>query len=122
MKPNTLIVDDDRSITLSLINILTMQGYNAISANSTDKALELIKNNKFIKIAFFDINMPEMNGVELLKQVRKFNDNLRVIMMTAASSDSNLIQEAFQAGAEDCLKKPFEIPELLKLLAKLIKK
>jgi DNA-binding NtrC family response regulator len=120
MKPNILVVDDEYSVTFSLTSILTMHGYDAVSATTAKKAIDLIRNNNF-DVAFFDIKMPEMNGVELLKEVKKFNTSVIVIMMTAYA-DNKLIQEALKENAFICLIKPFEISEVLELLKKLIKK
>jgi DNA-binding NtrC family response regulator len=120
MKPNILVVDDESSITISLTSILTMYEFDTTSANTAKEAIELIKNNNF-DLAFFDIIMPEMNGVELLKEVKKFNNNLTVIMMTAYA-DKDFIEEALQEKAFICLKKPFEIPEMVELIKKLTKK
>ncbi|MDR0676647.1 MAG: response regulator, partial [Elusimicrobiota bacterium] len=58
---------------------------------------------------------------ELLKEVKKFNTTLSVIMMTAYA-DNSLIEEALKENAVICLRKPFKIPKLLELLKKLIKK
>lgn len=119
-KPNILIVDDEDAVCFSLISILELEHYEARSANSGKHAIEVIKNNNF-DIAFFDIRLPDMNGVELLKRVREFNSNLIVIMMTAYASN-NLIQEALQKGAIRCLRKPFKLPEVLALVKELIEK
>ncbi|MDR3125045.1 MAG: response regulator [Endomicrobium sp.] len=119
-KPNILIVDDEHSVSFSLISILMLEDYKAISVDNGKQAIEAIKNNNF-DIAFFDIRLPDMNGVELLKTVREFNSNLIVIMMTAYANN-DLIEEALQKGALRCLRKPFEIPEVLDLLKKIIKK
>ncbi|MDR2616348.1 MAG: response regulator [Endomicrobium sp.] len=121
-KPNILLIDDEHAITFSLISILKLEDYEARSANNGKEAIEAIKNNNF-DIAFFDIRLPDMNGVELLKAVREFNSSLIVVMMTAYASASNdLIQEALQKGAFSCLRKPFEIPEVLALVKKIIEK
>ncbi|MDR2066451.1 MAG: response regulator [Endomicrobium sp.] len=119
-KPNILIVDDDSSVGFSLIGILKMENYKTASANSGKEAIEAIKNNNF-DIAFFDIRLPDMNGVELLQAVREFNSSLIIIMMTAYAS-RDLIEEALQKGAVRCLKKPFDLPEALALVKKLIEK
>jgi signal transduction histidine kinase/CheY-like chemotaxis protein len=119
-KPSILIVDDEHAISFSLTSILKLEDYEARSASNGKEAIEAIKNNNF-DIAFFDIRLPDMNGVELLKAVREFNSSLIVVMMTAYASN-DLIQEALQKGAFRCLRKPFEISEVLDLVKKIIEK
>ncbi|MDR1522585.1 MAG: response regulator [Endomicrobium sp.] len=119
ISPTILVVDDEDSLSFSLISILKMEGYEAVSANSGKKAIELIKNNKF-DAAFFDIRLPDMNGVELLREAKLINNKLIVIMMTAYAYN-DLIKTAIQEGAFRCLRKPFEVIEMLNLVRNLFK-
>jgi two-component system response regulator (stage 0 sporulation protein F) len=118
-KSNILLVDDEYSVSFSLINILVMEHYKVTSSNNGKDAIETVKNSNF-GMAFFDIRLPDMTGVELLRAVRDFNSSLIIIMMTAYAKN-NLIEEALQEGAVTCLRKPFEISEVLGLVKKLIK-
>ena len=111
---NILVVDDEESLSFSLINILKMQGYEAISAKNGREAVELIKNNHF-DMAFLDIRLPGINGVELLRELKQVNNNVVIVMMTAYA-DKDLIETAMQEGASRCLRKPFEIIEMLDLV------
>ncbi|MDR2395446.1 MAG: response regulator [Endomicrobium sp.] len=119
ISPTILVVDDEDSLSFSLISILKMEGYEAVSANSGKKAIELIKNNKF-DAAFFDIRLPDMKGVELLREAKLINNKLIVIMMTAYAYN-DLIKTTIQEGAFRCLRKPFEVIEMLDLVRNLFK-
>ncbi len=106
-----LIADDEEGLRFSLASILEMENYEVLTAGDGTEALELVKNNDF-DIAFFDIRMPGMNGVEALKQIKQISPGTVVVMMTAYAMN-DLIKESIKEGAFACISKPFEIEDIL---------
>ncbi|MDR1196003.1 MAG: response regulator [Endomicrobium sp.] len=110
-KLSILIADDEEGLRFSLASILEMEGYPVQTAGDGLEALELVKNNSF-DIAFFDIRMPGMNGVEAFKKIKEVSSETIVVMMTAYAMN-DLIREALKEGAFACISKPFEIEDVL---------
>ncbi|MDR2426777.1 MAG: response regulator [Endomicrobium sp.] len=110
-KLNILIADDEEGLRFSLASILEIEGYPVQTACDGLEALELVKNNAF-DIAFFDIRMPGMNGVEVFKKIKQISPEMIVVMMTAYAMNDT-IREAIKEGAFACISKPFEIEDVL---------
>ena len=116
--PKLLIVDDDSDILANLRDILVDQGYNVTTASSGPEALEKIKsscpNSKCcFDLCLLDFKMPEMDGAELLEQIKQLDPAARAIMITAFAGDDG-IQRAKAAGTLTVIRKPMEVPHLLK--------
>lgn len=105
-KKKILILDDERDILNVIERFLNRRALvDIVTSTNPIEALELIKYGSFDMI-LTDIMMPEMNGVEVLKQVIKTKPNTKVIMMTAYSTIDKII-ECEQLGATDYVTKPF---------------
>ncbi|MDR3256124.1 MAG: response regulator [Endomicrobium sp.] len=113
-KLNILIADDEEAIRFPLASIFEMEGYNVKTAENGLEVLKLIENDDF-DIAFFDIKMPEMDGVEVFKEIKKLNKKMTVVIMTADTM-TELVKEAIQEGAFACISKPFEIEDVLNMI------
>ena len=119
MSFNVLIVDDSNSIRTVIKKIVLLSGFkmdNCLEAGNGKEALELLADN-WVDVIISDINMPEVNGLELLEQLAK-NETLKaipVIMITTEGSDQRM-QEAFARGAKGFIKKPFLPEEIKKVL------
>ncbi len=105
-KFNILVVDDEDSLRGIVKEILTDSGYLVDEAPDGKQALELVRKNSY-DVIISDIRMPEVSGIELLEEVKKFNPNIEVIMMTSHASVETAIK-AIRLGAYDYLTKPFE--------------
>ena len=110
-KLRILIVDDDRRMAKTLKDILTVKGYDAEAAHSGSEALDKMKEVPFDCI-ITDIKMPEMDGVELYKAIKKAQPEIPVVLMTAYSTDK-LVDEGLNEGAIATLNKPLDINLLL---------
>lgn len=111
---NIWIVDDDKSIRWVLEKALQKTDINSRSFEHTKPLLEAL--SKEVPDALLtDIRMPDMDGIELLKQVQRDYPNLPVIVMTA-HSDLESAVSAFHEGAFEYLPKPFDIPEMVALV------
>lgn len=119
-KLSILIADDEEGLRFSLASILEMEDYNVQTAEDGLEALELVKNNNF-DIAFFDIRMPGMNGVDAFKEIKKISPETIVVMMTAYAMN-DLIKESINEGAFACISKPFEIEDVLNTVKEISEK
>jgi DNA-binding NtrC family response regulator len=114
-----LIVDDEIEVCKALELFLTKKGYRVSIAADGTSALELVKENK-PDIVLLDIIMPGMWGTDVLKQIKKIDPLINVIMTTAVG-DTNEIEKALKGGALDYLIKPLDLRKLADLLDKLIR-
>jgi DNA-binding NtrC family response regulator len=113
---NILIADDEASLRYSLGSILQVQGYSVSMVENGLEAVEAVKTGNF-DVVFLDIKMPEMNGVEASKEIKKFNKKIVIIIMTAYAL-IDLIKEA-EKEAFLVLDKPFDIPKILRTLERI---
>jgi DNA-binding NtrC family response regulator len=115
-KGRILIADDEKSITVSLKNLLTDAGYDiAVSANREECAAQLVSFNP--DIVLLDIYLGTANGIQILKQLKSEGWKAPVIMMTA-HSDVSLAVQAMKEGAADFVVKPFELDHLIVIIEK----
>ncbi|SEM26625.1 two-component system, chemotaxis family, response regulator CheY [Syntrophus gentianae] len=119
MSFNVLIVDDSNSMRGVIKKIISMSGFKVdtcLEAGNGREAVTLLENN-WVDVIISDINMPEMNGLEMLSHLKKddlFRD-IPVIMITTEGSSTRM-EEAFQYGAKGFIKKPFLPEDLKKIL------
>ena len=116
-KLQILVVDDDRRLARTLVDILTAKGHQAEAAYSGPEALDRVRREQF-DCVISDIRMPEMNGVELHRAIREAQPQVPVVLMTAYSSD-RLVQQGLAEGAIATLTKPLDINNLLGFLSSL---
>ena len=103
-----LIVEDDPIIRDGISEYLSEWGYHVIEARDGREALSLF--NKDIKVVLLDIQLPFMNGLDVLKEIRK-ESNIPVLMLTAFNNEEYKI-EAFTQLADGYIEKPFSLPVL----------
>jgi DNA-binding NtrC family response regulator len=113
-KRRILIVDDDRELLETLSDILKAKGFLVAISEGRHEAMERLKKTAF-DVALIDIVMPGVNGVQILKELKRISPQTRVIMMTGYAVP-HLIEEAIKEGAERVLYKPLNIDELIKLI------
>lgn len=114
-----VLVDDDEGICDSLAKILTKKGYYVDPFVSGFKALKSMEKASY-DILITDLKMPEMNGIELLREARIINPELGVIIMTGFGEISSYL-EAIDLGAAEYLNKPIKSRELELIIKKLTK-
>src|SRR5262245_13719704 len=115
-----LVVDDEKSILLLLKEALTQWGYQVTCASSATEALELLKNGLFDAL-ISDVRMPDMSGLDLLREIRKQDESIEVVMMTGYPTIASAVQ-ALKEGAYDYLSKPLILDELRHLMARLMER
>jgi CheY-like chemotaxis protein len=111
-KQTILVVEDDNDSREAIVTILESLGYSVYAYNSAKSALADIKGKRF-NLALLDIMMPEMNGYELLVEIKKMDEfkDMPVIMVTAKDEDSEIL-EGYQYGADYYITKPFTSKQL----------
>lgn len=105
-----LIVEDERSLSHELEIYLTKQSYNCDVAFNGKAATEKIFVNNY-DFVLLDVNLPDINGFEILKECKKQNVESAIIMLTARGEVNDKIM-GLELGADDYLAKPFSLPEL----------
>ncbi len=106
-----LLVEDDRPLALSLTQALAARGYVVNPVDRGRLALNTLLTEP-PDIIILDLGLPDMDGLEVLKGIRKHSRTLPVLVLTARSSTDDLVA-GLDRGADDYLAKPFEITELL---------
>ena len=115
---DVLIVEDDLSLSEALCDTLEIEGYRVMSAKNGIEALSQLQKHT-VDLVVSDVQMPVMDGLQLLHNVRQKFDSLPVLLMTAYGTIPRAV-EAIQAGANDYLIKPFEAKTLVDKVAGLI--
>ncbi len=111
MNKHILLLEDDALLALTIKELLQSEGYKVTLVSDGAEAADVAYDTKF-DLYIFDINVPEMNGLELLEALRSAQDSTPTIFISAAV-DLDSISKAFEIGAEDYIKKPFFPEELL---------
>ena len=107
-----LVVEDDLALSAGLCFELDSGGYISVSAYTYQKALQLVKEDKF-DLALLDVNLPDGNGFDLCKEIKSLHPELPVIFLTANDLEQNVL-DGFDLGAEDYVIKPFSMKILLR--------
>jgi DNA-binding NtrC family response regulator len=113
---NILVVDDEENARIALSKILSREGYAVASAANGYEALNYLRG-KEVDLVITDINMPEMNGMEFLRELGKVHPAVNVIMITAYGEVESYI-EAMDLGVFEYINKPVKIDELKKIITK----
>ena len=110
-KLSILVVDDDENIRMVLQQSLGKEGYHVSTANSAEEALNTLQRS-FFHVVITDIMMGEMDGVELLLQIKEINSLMQIYVMTSHGTLPHVIQ-CMQGGAYDFFEKPLKIEDIL---------
>jgi len=118
---NILLLEDDELFSLSLIDYLEEFAEVEIThANTATKMLDLIYENRY-DLYLLDINLPDINGLDLLKDIRNATDETPTIFLTSYK-DKETLKKGFENGADDFLTKPFDMDELILRINSLMKR
>ncbi len=109
-KKKILVIDDERHLREMLTILLRREGYQVEQADDGERGLELARQGG-VDLIISDIRMPKMTGIELLRSLRKEDNDIGVIMITAFSSTEEAV-EAMKLGAYDYITKPFKNDEI----------
>ncbi len=115
-----LFVEDEEDLTLIVADTLRGQGYEVITAADGIEGLEKFKTEA-ADIVVADVMMPKMDGFTMAKEIRKLSPTVPLLFLTAKSTIDD-VEEGFEIGANDYLKKPFELRELIVRIKALLRR
>lgn len=113
-----LFVDDNVNFCKTMSMVFKRLGYDTHTAFEGVEAVKLVRERSF-DLIFMDIKMPNLNGVEVLHEIKLVRPEGIVVMMTAYTNDV-LVSEAFKEGAYDVLFKPFDFEQIIALVEQLM--
>ncbi len=114
-----LIVDDAAFMRMMIRDILEKNGFEVVGeASNGIKAVEIYKKEK-PDVVTMDITMPDMDGIEAVKQIKAFDQASRIIMCSAMGQQG-MVMDAIRAGARDFIVKPFQADRVLEAIRKAI--
>lgn len=120
MSNKILLVEDEEDLTLIVADTLRGQGYAVITAADGIEGLEKFKTEA-ADIVVADVMMPKMDGFTMAKEIRKLSPTVPLLFLTAKSTIDD-VEEGFEIGANDYLKKPFELRELIVRIKALLRR
>src|SRR5919199_355387 len=117
---NILVVDDEQGMRQLLSLVFGRAGHRVRAAENGRRALELLREEP-ADLIVSDVKMPDMGGIELLREARATLPDVGVVMMTAFAS-VDTAREAFKLGADDFIQKPFDVDELKLIVEKALER
>jgi len=119
MANGILIVDDAAFMRMMIKDVLTKNGYEVLGeAENGQKAIEKFKELT-PDLVIMDITMPEVDGIQAVKEIKKIDANAKIIMCSAMGQQAMVI-ESIQAGARDFIVKPFQADRVVEAVKKVI--
>ncbi|WP_339317520.1 response regulator transcription factor [Paenibacillus sp. FSL R10-2734] len=115
-----LIADDDDNIRKLMSLFLRKEGFDLKEARDGTKALSIIENSR-VDLVILDIMMPGLNGWDLCREIRRYDANIPLLMVTAKAESAHKVK-GFQLGTDDYLTKPFDPLELVLRVKALLKR
>lgn len=113
-RPKVLIVDDQRSMRMTLAGVIEDQGYDVVEAEDGYKAIELAAQQQF-DLVLMDIKMPGIDGVQTFREIKKISPDSVVVMMTGFAVE-DLVAAALDEGAFSVVYKPFDVAKVIDLV------
>lgn len=112
-----MVVEDGESQRVMLRDFLVKEGHSVSEAENGDQAIRQIRNSYF-DLVFLDYKMPGKNGLEILREIKRINPEIDIVMMTAYGTIETAV-EAMKAGAADYITKPIDLEEVLILIERI---
>ena len=119
VKLRILVIDDDEDICLYLKEFLTREGFRVTTVTKPLDALPEIKEGRH-QIVLLDVRMPDVDGVQLLQEIRAIDSDICVIVMTAYPSVESAV-DTMKSDAFDYLRKPFELEQLRQVVQRAVR-
>jgi DNA-binding response OmpR family regulator len=106
-KPNILIVEDSKTFSDYLSEVISKENYSTSAAYTGKQGLELLKDGNF-NLLLLDMELPDCSGIDIIKCIRKdYNQTELPVIFISATTDENKIIESLKYGANDFISKPF---------------
>lgn len=115
-----LIVEDESSLLASMVQYLEMEGYRCVTAADYHSALRILDKHNYICL-LIDLNLPDGDGLDLVKVVRQNRDDTGIIIISARDAIDHRIR-GLDAGADDYLVKPFHLSELVARIQSVVRR
>jgi len=115
-----LIVDDDLTIRKTLTDILQRKGFSPIAVEKGKPALEIVRS-KTLAVVLIDLILSDINGLDLIKEIKKYSPSTECIILTGEASQSSAIK-AVNLGAYGYIQKPFDVEQLVIMVSRAIEK
>jgi DNA-binding response OmpR family regulator len=119
-KGRVLLVEDDRTLSTLIRDILEINKYEVVLCANGEEGLATFKAQKF-DIMLVDIMMPKMDGITMIKEIRRYDQRVPIIIISAKDMKDDKV-EGFRAGADDYVVKPFSTDELLLRIDAILKR
>ena len=116
-KSSVLIADDEFGVRESF-RILLKSSYEICTARDGEEALKVFKERKFDLITL-DLNMPKLSGIETLREIRKIDSKVPVVIITGYGTEKDQ-KEAFRYGVTDFISKPFTTSQIIKVIDRIL--
>lgn len=116
---NILIVDDDKDICEYMELLLAKNGYKVVTTQEPTSAVEILRSDEF-HVVVLDIMMPELSGMELLEEIRNFDNDIAIIIFTGNPTVDTAVK-SMKFDVSDYIKKPFDIDEFTESLNKILR-
>ncbi len=113
-KPTLLLADDDLTLLEVLREFLQLQGFEVVACENGKEALKQLKKTE-VDLVLTDMYMPEVTGIELIERVRRYDQQVPIILLTGYST-VELTIDALRAGATNFIVKPFNLEDMLKIV------
>jgi len=113
-----MIVDDAAFVRSKCAQFLTQNGYQVVEAATGTEAVAKYKEKK-IDVVLLDITMPDIDGLQTLKELVSFDPNVKVAMLTAMDQQA-IIMECLKTGAKDFIVKPFDADQVVSAVKKML--
>ena len=117
MNAKILVVDDEKSVRDAFV--AAFDEYNIVPIATAEEALDLLKHPHDIDLAIVDVIMPRITGIELLKDIKRLNPGLKVIVITGCDS-KEVVVDALRAGADEYIDKPFDVEKTKDIFERLL--
>lgn len=121
LRSRKILIVDDSKVVHALMNQLISARYpdiECVSVYNGEEALKIIQKGEDFAMAFLDIIMPVMDGIEFLRQIQENDINVSFPIVICSEADESLIEKALSMGAKDILKKPFKNTELYEIIGR----
>lgn len=122
MPRRALVIEDDELVRETLKAMLEFLNFEVLTAENGKKALEMfvsqVNSNNFFDVVFIDLVMPEISGKEIIKELKKYDPNVKALISSGYLNDLSVV-EYETLGFKGVLKKPYTLEELKETLKKL---
>ncbi|MDE1162276.1 MAG: response regulator transcription factor [Acidobacteriaceae bacterium] len=115
-----LVIEDDNKLATALVSGIEAEGYRVSRASSAEEGFFLLHSN-LPDLLLLDVTLPQRNGLDLLRQIRRDHIDVRILMLTSHNTVEDRV-EGLNLGADDYLGKPFSFPELLARIGALLRR